>query len=200
MKHVMHANHANHVKHARPGRQRGHMAAVVMVVLVAMMVSGVALVRSMSTNQVVAGNLAFRAATVHSSDQGVQQAATWLATVINSPVLNNSAPARGYYALDGNPNWDDEAFWSQCAACNSGPDAAGNRVAWVVHRMCSAAGDPSDPANRCARSVATGGCVGCSMSSDADVFASPARNQYRITVRVLGPRNTSTLVQTFVIL
>ena len=40
--------------------QRGYMLMLVLVALVAMMVSGIALVRSMDTNTLVAGNLASR--------------------------------------------------------------------------------------------------------------------------------------------
>lgn len=189
--------------HAARG-QRGYMVMVVLVALVAMMVSGVALVRSMDTNQLVAGNLAFRSATVHSADIGVQSAVTWLAARAASAALNKTAEGIGYYAIAGEPNWDDESFWSKCAACVATPaegDAAGNRISWVIHRMCSSEGNPNDAGNLCSRSAPGGaGATGGSMASDATVFEGSARNYYRVTVRVLGPRNTGTLVQTFLLL
>ena len=58
--------------------QRGAVLMVVLVALIAMMISVLALTRSMDTHQLVAGNLAFRNATVHSSDVGVQNAVQWL--------------------------------------------------------------------------------------------------------------------------
>ena len=83
---------------------------VVLVALVAMMISVIALSRSSDTNQLVAGNLAFRNAAVHSSDAGILNAVQWLQSTVGTPALNNSAPNRGYYASMIEPNWDDPAF------------------------------------------------------------------------------------------
>jgi type IV pilus assembly protein PilX len=179
-------------------RQRGTVLMVVLVALVAMMISVVALSRSVDTNQLVTGNLAFRNSTVHSSDSGVLGAVTWLQTTVGTPTLNNSNPNRGYYASVIEPNWDDPNLWAACPACTS-VDAAGNSVQWVVHRMCSAAGNPNDPGVSCSLLTAgTAAASGGSYAGDANNFTGNAQNYYRVTVRVLGPRNTSTLVQAFV--
>ncbi|MEW5879186.1 MAG: hypothetical protein AB1761_01935 [Pseudomonadota bacterium] len=188
----------------RASRQRGYMVPVVLVALVAMLVSGIALVRSMDTNTLITGNLAFRNATVHSADVGVQSAVAWLTANAGSAVLNSNAPASGYYAVAIEPNWDDSAYWAQCASCTVTPaagDAAGNTISWVVHRMCTAQLDPNDPNNLCSRlSASSPGASGGSFSSDATNFSGTAQHYYRVTVRVLGPRNTSTLAQSFVVL
>jgi Tfp pilus assembly protein PilX len=189
---------------AHNARQRGYMVPIVLVALVAMLISGIALVRSMDTNQLITGNLAFRNATVHSADLGVRSAVTWLTANAGSAALNSNAPANGYYAVAIEPNWEDTAYWSQCATCTVTPasgDAAGNTIAWVVHRMCTAQLDPNDPNNLCSRlSVSSPGATGGSFSSDAANFSGTTQHYYRITVRVLGPRNTSTLAQSFVVL
>lgn len=184
------------------GRERGFMVVIVMVVLVAMMLSAIALVRSTDTNQLVSGNLAFRSSTVLSADSGVQAAMTWLTATVGSATLNSNAPASGYYAVTGLPdlNFDDSTLWSQCTGCSS-TDGAGNTVSWIVQRLCTGQGNPNDPSIQCSRLEAgSAGAAGNSMSADAVTFAGVARNYYRITVRVLGPRNTSTLTQTFVTL
>jgi type IV pilus assembly protein PilX len=185
-----------------PRAQRGFMIAVVMVVLVAMMLSAVALLRSTDTNQLVSGNLAFRSATVHSADTGVQAAVIWLQNTVGGATLNTNAPASGYYAVLATPdlNFDDATLWSQCVACSSN-DAAGNTVSWIVQRLCTGQGNPNDPSIQCSRLEAgSAGASGNSMAADATAFPGVARNYYRITVRVNGPRNTSTLTQTFVTL
>jgi Tfp pilus assembly protein PilX len=183
----------------RPCRQRGAVLIVVLIALIAMLVSVIALSRSMDTHQMVAGNLAFRNATVHSSDAGVLAAVGFLEANVTSAVLNSNAPDSGYYAVMIEPNWDDETLWGQCAACTVGADAAGNRVQWMVHRMCSAEGNTNATGNSCSLLAALSGAAsGGSFSSDAVNFTGIARNSYRITVRVTGPRSTSTLVQTFV--
>lgn len=179
--------------------QRGTVLMVVLVALVAMLISVIALSRSMDTNQLVAGNLAFRNAAVHSSDAGVLNAVQWLQSTVGTPTLNNSDPNRGYYANIIEPNWDDQGLWTTCAACQIAGDAAGNTVQWIVHRMCSAPGNPNDPGVSC--SLLTSGpaaASGGSYAGDATNFTGNAQNYYRVTVRVLGPRNTSTLVQAFV--
>ena len=54
---------------------------------VAMMISGIALVRSMDTSQLVAGNLAARNATINSADGAIQLAVAWLQTQGNTVTL-----------------------------------------------------------------------------------------------------------------
>jgi Tfp pilus assembly protein PilX len=180
-------------------KQRGTVLMVVLVALVAMLLSVIALSRSSDTNQLVAGNLAFRNAAVHSSDAGIQNAVQWLQSTVGTPVLNNNAANRGYSASMIEPNWDDPALWQTCGGCQIAGDAAGNTVQWITHRMCSAPGNPNDPGVSC--SLLTAGSAaasGGSYAGDATNFTGNALNYYRITVRVLGPRNTSTLVQAFV--
>lgn len=180
-------------------RQQGAVLMIVLVALIAMLISVIALSRSMDTHQMVAGNLAFRNSAVHSTDAGVQGAVTWLQSTIGSAQLNTNAPQRGYFAQIAEPNWDDEALWNQCGGCRIAADDAGNRVDWIVHRMCSAQGNPNDAGVSC--SLLTSGSAaasGGSYVSDATNFTGNARNYYRITVRVQGPRNTNALIQTFV--
>lgn len=180
--------------------QRGAVLMVVLVAMIAMMVSVIALSRSMDTHHLVAGNLAFRNATLHSSDAGVRGGVAFLESTVGTPRLNTTAEDDGYYAVLVEPDWDDETFWAQCSGCTvAASDAAGNRIQYVVHRMCSAQGNPSAAGNSCSTlTAAPTAANGGSFSADAFNFAGVAQNYYRISVRVLGPRNTSTLVQTFV--
>jgi hypothetical protein len=173
---------------------------IVLVALVAMLISVIALSRSMDTHQLVAGNLAFRNSTVHSSDAGVQAAVQWMLGTAGTNVLNTTRPANGYYATVIEPNWDDEAYWSGCPTCVvNAADVAGNQVQWVVHRMCSAEGNYNAAGNSCSLLASNSPAAsGGSFSSDAFNFTGNAQNYYRVTVRVVGPRNTSTLVQAFV--
>ena len=185
---------------ARVNSQRGAVLMVVLVALVAMLISVIALSRSMDTHSLVAGNLAFRNSTVHSSDAGVQSAVLWLQSTVGTARLNTTDVDDGYYAVVAEPSWDDETFWSQCAGCTvSAADDAGNRVQWVIHRMCSIQGNPNATGNSCSLlSSSSSAANGGSFASDATNFSGVAQNYYRISVRVLGARNTSTMVQTFV--
>ena len=188
------------------GPQRGYMLMLVLVVLVAMMISGIALVRSIDTNQLVAGNLASRNSTVHSSDLAVQQAVSWIQANATSGALFADATANGYYAEEQEPDWTAPGTWSVCTTtsgtspCFTSNDGAGNQVSWLVHRMCSIAGAPNAANQFCSSLNGTASSAGNSYSSDAEIFNGLPKNFYRITIQVVGPRNTTSLTQAFVTL
>jgi Tfp pilus assembly protein PilX len=174
------------------------MLMLVLVALVAMMISGVALVRSMDTNQLMAGNLASRNGTINSADVGIQQAVTWIQANSTNGVLNGDVPASGYYAEGADQAWTTSSFWTTCTACTS-HDAARNSVSWSISRMCKITGSPTTTGNFCA-SLNGSASNGGSYSSDAVNFTGSPKYIYRITVQVTDPRNSSTLTQAFVTL
>ncbi len=186
--------------------QRGYMLMLVLVALVAMMVSGIALVRSIDTNQLVAGNLASRNSTLHSADLAVQEAVNWIQANATSGVLNGDVPASGYYAEAQTFNFTAAGTWTQCTTtsgatpCYNSNDGAGNQVSWVVDRMCAIAGSPNAAGQFCSALNAGASSSGGSYSSDAINFAGAPKNFYRISIQVVGPRNTTTLSQAFVTL
>ncbi len=188
------------------GSQRGYMLLLVLVALVAMMISGIALVRSIDTNQLVAGNLASRNSTVHSADLAVQQAVNWIQANATNGVLFADSTANGYYAEEQEPNWTHPNVWSVCTTttgatpCYTANDGAGNQVSWLIHRMCSIAGAPGTPNQFCSSLNGTASSAGNSYSSDAIIFTGLPKNFYRISIQVTGPRNTTTLTQAFVTL
>ncbi|MEW5904351.1 MAG: hypothetical protein AB1722_08425 [Pseudomonadota bacterium] len=65
-------------------RQRGMVLFFALVALVAMSLAAVALIRSVDTGALIAGNLAFRKSTLNSSDNGIETAITWLANQQNA--------------------------------------------------------------------------------------------------------------------
>jgi type IV pilus assembly protein PilX len=186
------------IRIARPRAQGGYMLVLVLVALVAMMISGVALVRSMDTSQLVAGNLAARNSSVNSADAGVQAAVAWIQANANNGALNADAAANGYYSYGTDQAWTSSTFWGNCTACTF-TDTANNQVTWSVSRMCKLTGSPTGAGNYCASlngSTANGG----SYSSDATNFTGSPKFFYRITVQVVDQRNSSTLSQAFVTL
>jgi Tfp pilus assembly protein PilX len=183
---------------APPRRQDGYILLLVLVALVAMMVSGIALVRSMDTSQLVAGNLANRNGTLHSADLGVQQAVTWIQAQATTGALNTTAAANGYYASGADQAWNTPSFWTACATCTV-TDGANNTVSWAISRMCNNDGDPNGAGIFCSALSGTTSSGGSS-SSDAINFAGSPVHFYRITVQVRDTRNTTTLSQAFVTL
>jgi type IV pilus assembly protein PilX len=195
---------------ARIGRkaQRGVILFVALIVLVAMTLTGIALMRSVDTNVLVAGNLAFRQGATTAGDWGVEAARTFLKTTLtaNKSALDNDQPANSYYAswqanLDMIGSGVGTPFDWTAATTPVGTDSAGNEVRYVVHRMCQNAGAGTTAGANCVRtsgssgsSPADGGTKG-TVSYGGAPLPAPTVIYYRVTVRILGPRNTLSFVQ-----
>jgi Tfp pilus assembly protein PilX len=188
-------------------RQRGAVLFIALIVLVAMTLAGIAIMRSVDTATLIAGNLAFKQGTIQSSDNGIEDAYQWL--LANRPTLWTTNLTRGYYSSrpGAEPNWNDPATWASAYGV-PGPDAAGNTVSYVIHRMCNCPDIPYNgncaggAANQCALSIAVGAALppaaGDSFVVGAPGFLQDPQVYYRITVRTQGPRSTVSHVQSMV--
>ena len=197
------------MRFARRTAQQGVVLFIALIVLVAMSLAGVALIRSVDTGQVISGNLAFRQAAMHVADNGIEAARTWLIAQ-GSTTLQSDTPGvtggGGYYA-----NWaenldllgsktattSDDYNWSTAINVTSPAPPTGYTVSYVIHRLCRQTGDASG--TTC---VKLAGVVSSSASGTkgAAAFGSmaisvPTSATYRVTVRVLGPRNATSYVQ-----
>lgn len=188
-----------------PRRQNGIVLIIALVVLVAMTLAAVSLVRSVDTTNLIAGNLAFQQAATRSGDIGIEKAVAWLEGVNGSVTLHNDDGTNGYSAsgLDvakspgSGESWD--AFWTRVLtgrAYTLPEDQAGNKVSYVIDRMCQLAGSPSGAACVDSPLVSTA-------SNNDDEVSQPQLTAasvvyYRITVRIGGPRNTVSYVQAVV--
>ncbi len=191
---------------ARVRGQQGIVLIVALIVLVAMTLAGIALMRSTSTGNRVAGNLAFQQSATLSADAGVEDAIAWLETNnVGATLFTDSAAAGlGYWATRQDPaagvSWD--TFWNT-AIVGAGrfhtmpADAAGNVVQYVIHRLCQSAGDPASGIG-CAVAPAVVGSEGNSKGSGVLPVTLPNQQYYRITARVTGPRNAVGFVQVVV--
>lgn len=192
---------------ASGSRQRGVVMMVAMIVLVAMTLAGIALTRSMDTTNMIAGNMAFKQASVQSADVALEQAVAFVEANGGTGALGGDLLASGYRAsVDYAPPAMD-TFWSNLESANSicylgsagctsnksnaVADTSGNTLGYVIERMCQG--------TTCAavqHQVQSGGC--CEGPDCVDIPCYSNDQMFRITVRVTGPRNTSTYVQTFV--
>jgi Tfp pilus assembly protein PilX len=195
---------------SRPNRQRGVTLFVALVVLVAMSLAGIALMRSVDTNILIAGNLAFRQAATAAADRGVEAARDYLTANTSGSTLWNDQAAAGYYAtwqstidLIGTDPTKTDFNWNTDGQLVIASDAGSNEIRFVIHRICELAGDPNTTAANCvktttAASTGSGGSAGG--TKGAVTYGSQALPgveviYYRVTVRVLGPRNTRSFVQ-----
>lgn len=193
-------------RHHFGARERGVVLFIALIVLVAMTLAGIALVRGVDSVNLVAGNLAFKQSATYAGDWGVEQARGWLSSQsAQTLTINQPAVTRGtaYWAnlqegLDftGTDPYKTDFDWS--TAADLGTDANGNQVLYVIHRMCQFSGDPTGSAN-CVRGGVSSS-VGTKSGATYSSSALPGTSQvyYRITTRVVGPRNTVSYVQVVV--
>jgi len=188
--------------HAPAARQKGVVLFIALIVLVAMTLAGIGMVRSIDTATMVAGNLGFKEASVNAGDQGLQAAYQWLMANAAGGVLNNTNLGQGYYSSRGaEPDWSDPVTWNDAVELNGGaPDAAGNTISYVIHRMCDWPDLPyNGPNQQCALSVPAGAAAtGGSMGVGSVAFAGNPQIYYRVTSRIQGPRSTESFVQTMI--
>jgi type IV pilus assembly protein PilX len=78
--------------------QRGVIMIIALIVLVAMTLGGIAMVRSVYTTNLIAGNLAFRESAVSSGDTGVEAAVAFLLDPAGCD-LNTDCLDKGYSAM-----------------------------------------------------------------------------------------------------
>jgi Tfp pilus assembly protein PilX len=186
--------------------QEGVVLFIALVVLVAMMLAGLSLMRSVTSNTLVVGNLASKQTITNAGDWGVEAGRAW---TLAQPVgdLTRDKSSAGYFSSwDGNfdpvnapTNWWKEN--GQSVALTGSPlDVAGMDVRWVVHRLCSTADlDVNSPGQQCVTLQSAG--YGSSKGA-GDYTGQPLANTqqpyYRVTVRVVDPRMTISYIQTVI--
>lgn len=200
------------------GRQRGLVLIVVLIVLTAMMFAGIALMRSVDTSTLVAGNMAFRQAAVHQGDFGTEAAVAWLQNNNTGTTLQANNYSAGYVANLAGPTvstgetWD--TYWNTVLdtspvtrpvtaanGVNSGnvwtlkTTPQGYTVSYVIHRMCP----NTTGVTGCALSP-TGSVAGSNSNKGGNTanFTLPGQIYYRITSRIEGPHNTVAYTQAMV--
>jgi len=196
-------------------RQRGVVLFIALIVLVAMALASVAMRRSVDTTLGIAGNFAFKQATLQATDEGVNAAYAY----INSPpvcggggALTCDDFANGYHSsLATEPDWFNPNNWYDPVTlapvsgvvdvyANS-TDAAGNHVRYMMHRLCSQPGAYNNPSpQQCALYTPVGGgATGSTQTVGNYQFQGAPMVYIRITTRVDGPRNTVSVTQTSVL-
>lgn len=198
-------------------KQQGVVLFFALIALVVMMLAAVALIRSVDTDTSVAGNLAFKQSATTSADSGVETAFILLDTP-GSPVnwkdVNNVANAtKGYFATSQERNltgslasptaftWDNSnsaLATGAGIAPGTGKDSSGNTIRYVIERMCT----KELPVDTSHCMTGMGAPSGSSKDSSGLYILPPPAQQvpspvYRVTARVVGPKNTISYIQTY---
>jgi len=193
-------------------RQGGTILIIALIVLVAMTLAGIATMRSVDTATITAGNIGLRQASVNAADQGIQAGVGWLTANLGPTLINDNhqtgTASIGYFSnvAASDPNWYDPLTWNEAGQLNNGnPDAGGNVVYFLIHRMCAipncdtsatCGGKP----NTCAStlSTATLGGQGADQTRPTDSHSTAPAIHYRVTAKAVGPRNSISIVQSLV--
>jgi Tfp pilus assembly protein PilX len=171
--------------------QSGVVLFIALIVLVAMTLAGIAIMRSVDTGVAISGNVAFKQSTLSAADRGIDDAFQFLTNNVTSGLLDANYGANAYYAEVDEPDWSADGTWSDAKELSE--DDAGNTVSYIIHRMCDSAGAYAGV--NCAQTPKSGGAAGNSQAILGNQFTSTPIVYYRVTVRVQGPRNTMSVVQ-----
>mgnify|MGYP001387713496 CR=1 FL=1 len=171
--------------------QRGVTMLVVLVLLSVMLLGGMALARLTEVGTLASGNTAYREAAVQASDVGLNT----VFDRIRNDITNEETAAAGWYwttaqATDGDgiPQLD----FDSAPTINVGP----YEVAYVAERMCDSVGPVTEPLRQClVKQVPQD--IGSAVAGKEELDP-PNSRQFRVTIRVTGPKETRTWVQSLI--
>ena len=209
--------------------QRGMALIVVLVALLLISFATISQLRSTDTSTLIAGNIGFKQAALGSGDAAVEAALTWLNDHNSAGGLFFDNVDAGYFATDRNqcdltgsntPNdrrddvgWLHEDMENNCnlralVVTPAGVEP-GYTVSYVINRLCNAEGDntsvlAADGVTPMVCSHVSSDAISASTHGGADYanrpLSSAAQLYFRITTRILGPRNTVRYIQVMVVL
>ncbi len=192
-----------------PRKESGVVLLITLIVLVAMTLAAIALIRSVDTSNIIAGNLAFQQAATQAADSGTEDAVNnFLPSLFVNKQLTCVVPncPAGYVSwrqpLQEPPSITWDSYWQ--GVLNGAPalprvlptDALGNTVSYIVESMCDQSGQTGTCLSPPPSVIVS--CSGSSLGDATQRCQPPTRKYYRITSRVVGPRNSVSFIQAFV--
>lgn len=205
--------------------QRGLSLLFALLALAVMSLASVALVRSVDTSSLIAGNLGFKQDATAAAGQAAERAIEWLVANTGA-ALENDDVAAGYYAssLDALDvtgtgstsstravvDWMEDGCKVDAktgfAAClTPSPEivlnAGANRARYVISRLCAGEGSPAvvDCAFPIGSAFSSGGNKGVvDYKARKAMLAVSNQQYYRIVVRAQSARGTVSYTETIV--
>jgi Tfp pilus assembly protein PilX len=187
-------------------RQAGISLVMTLIILVVITLSSLAMVVSMRAGISAAGNIAFSQAAVRVADVGVKAAYDRVKALIEAlrTALNDPSTAEAYYVVHNDATgctaaieFAPESYDFMNPNCARELAQTSNfRIFYVIHRLSTAAGQCS-------------GAAGCQYTPQVETTSTeggtkplPTTNSqfvyYRVTVKVVGPRNNNRYVQALI--
>ena len=199
-------------------KQQGVVLVVALIALTAISLAGISLMRTVDTSNVVSGNMAFKETALQMADVGAERAyldILWnlLSNTSGCQFVQANCPVnsagKGYLYPDAAsinsvtklPSTAGGLFWSDpVGQPMPGDVTASYSTQYIIERMCGAAitgiaGD--DTGNMQVRPTFAKCRAAPAYSLTGVPVAGIGKLFYRVTVRVLGPRNTISFSQYF---
>jgi len=183
--------------------QRGIVMWVALVVLIVMSLAGLAMMRQMGTGISVAGNVAFKQNATSTADVGTEAARAWFVAQ-PTVVLESDSVAQGYYAT-WSGTWgstvDPTQFnWATGAAtatvgAGAADTAMGNTSQYIIQRLCRDPGSVQAPTQTCSDLEDDTSRGKGSFDYTSSPLPPSFKPYFRVTTRVVGPRNTVSFTQ-----
>ncbi len=179
-------------------RESGIVLLVTLVVLIVLTLGTIAIVRSMDTSNLISGNFAFKQAATHASDRGITDATNNLSTIVAADG-GNADQANRYFSIRqasrdslGVPtsiNWANvQCRDEENNSCDPAVDNGKYRVQYYIERQCNA-----NPVLNDLKSIKTNCDYEVTQTSPEQLAIN-----YRIIVRVQGPRNASGMYEVMI--
>lgn len=167
-------------------RQSGTSLIIVVILLVILMISALALVRSSETVGAIAGNVAFKQAATEAADVGLAAANERLVSTVNP----DSAEAGVYFATRQNVDTHGLPIvnWAEVPV----KAVKHFKVQHVIERLCQG---PTPVANVVSQCLTTENTQDGSKKVGSPAYTGTTAVFYRVTVRVQGPSNAESYVQ-----
>jgi type IV pilus assembly protein PilX len=199
--------------HRLPRAQQGVILIITLIILAAMTLASLAMLNSVDTSTSIAGNVSFKQSATNSADKAIDAAGVFL--TVSKQNTESDSPSSGYYAtsqdnfdITGNKtpgDTSDDLDWTGAGIVTMAKDGAGNTVSYRINRMCDATGALN--AATCAVKITETGSKPPSLGIVQPTSTYQQRaggntqvmsGYYRITMRIAGPRNNVSYVQTVV--
>jgi type IV pilus assembly protein PilX len=189
------------LRHSRSG-ERGVVLIFTLIVLLILTIGGVALVRSMQSSLFSAGNLAFRRDLMNQGEQAVSFVLTQFtaggalvsATDADLPPQNYKASMLPANAQGVPTVLLDDGSFAAVATHGDLPGATPDvQIRYVIDRLCNVPGPPLSTACVQSSAAVSGGS---NLSAYGGTVPPPTATVYRLSIRVLGARNTQVFLQT----
>lgn len=191
-------------------KQKGSSLLFTLIVLVAMLFGAIALFKSTDVSTVVAGNLAFKEASVNASDIAVRKAFEQLKAITDpdADIPVSAGVVGGYYAIQRKVS-SDGIVCSGLAYSVTGTDCNNSTMSWgkgisvgvagtdtvyyIIDRLCNAASPGANINSSCL--VDSPYVPECHMADLSKCPVAPPAISYRISVKITGPNKTESYVQ-----